>query len=64
MTQLTHARPTTVPSTAPAGPEDFRTQIAATVAAHSALVARLAERLSEIDGVTSVNAGDGNLSSD
>jgi putative Mg2+ transporter-C (MgtC) family protein len=27
-------------------------------------VARLAERLSEIDGVTSVNAGDGNLSSD
>ena len=27
-------------------------------------VARLAERLSEIDGVTSVNAGDGNVSSD
>jgi hypothetical protein len=27
-------------------------------------VARLAARLSEIDGVTSVNAGDGNLSSD
>jgi hypothetical protein len=27
-------------------------------------VARLAERLSEIDGVTSVQAGDGNLTSD
>jgi hypothetical protein len=27
-------------------------------------VARLAERLSEIPGVTSVQAGDGNLSSD
>lgn len=47
MTQLTLTRPNPLQPTAPADPDEFRTQIAATMAAHSALVARLAERLEQ-----------------